>query len=128
MKDLKILIVDDSEIMRMVAKQVMQMNGFEYIVEAADVAQAERELEKSKVGRKIGLIISDYNMPGKNGLEFLKTVKASKDFSQIPFVFMSTNTDRDVIAKMIAAGAKGYIMKPYTAETFEATIKKVIHF
>jgi two-component system chemotaxis response regulator CheY len=128
MKDFKVLIVDDSEIMRMVAKQVMTMNGFAHIAEAADVVAAEKELEKCKVGRKLGLIISDYNMPGKNGLDFLKSVKANKDFAQVPFIFMSTNTDKEIIGQMIVNGAKGYILKPFTAESFETTLKKVIKF
>ena len=128
MKSFNVLIVDDSPIMRIVAKQVMTSNGFEFIIEAGNGVEAEAALEKSLTGRRFGLIISDYNMPQKNGLEFLKSVKASAEFANIPFIFMSTNTDREIISKMIAAGAKGYILKHFTAETFEASIKKVIKF
>lgn len=128
MKDLKILIVDDSELMRSVAKNIMNINGFEFIVEATNVAEAEKELAKAKVGRKVGLIISDYNMPEKNGIEFLKSVKANKDFAHIPFIIMSTTSDRAIISQAVTLGAIGYIIKPFNSESFEAAVKKALKF
>jgi two-component system chemotaxis response regulator CheY len=69
-----------------------------------------------KQGDEIGLILLDWNMPVMNGLEVLETIKRNKIYSHIPVLIVSTESEDDKMSKAFAAGAKGYISKPFTPE------------
>jgi two-component system, chemotaxis family, chemotaxis protein CheY len=117
-----ILIVDDFASMRRIVKGTLKSIGFNNFVEAEDGAAALKALEKEKVG----LIISDWIMPNMNGLEFLKAVKKDDKFKGIPFVMVTAEGQKGNVLEAINAGVSNYIVKPFTPETLQAKLQKVL--
>jgi two-component system chemotaxis response regulator CheY len=105
------LVVDDSRVIRKVARRILEDLGFE-VAEAADGAEA--------LGwRRTALphvILLDWNMPGLNGLEFLKQLRASPGGEDPRVIFCSVENDLDRIREALAAGADEYIIKPFDGD------------
>lgn len=105
---MKILVIDDSQIVRFITTKMLQEMGYNSIVSAGDVESALVEIEKSKPD----LILSDMNMPGKNGLDLLKHIRSIPEYTDIPFVIISTFQESDAIVEAIKEGAQHYLKKP----------------
>ena len=82
--------------------------GYDNITDAADVGEAKNLLK----GKKFDLIISDWHMPGESGLDFLKYVKATPEYTTIPFVLQTTENEKKNIVEAVKAGVSGYLFKP----------------
>lgn len=121
-KDIKILVVDDFATMRKVIKNLLKNAGYNNIVEAEDGADALRVLKSAKVE----FIISDWNMPNMNGLEFLKAVRADNEFSDLPFLMVTAEALQDNVVMAVKAGVSNYIVKPFTAEILGEKIEKTL--
>ena len=117
-----ILVVDDFSTMRKIIKNNLKQLGFSNIIEAEDGQLALEELKKNKVD----LIISDWNMPNINGLELLKAVRGDEGLKQIPFVMVTAEGQKDNVMEAAKAGVSNYIVKPFTPDTFEEKLKKVV--
>jgi two-component system chemotaxis response regulator CheY len=100
--------------------------GYRNIVEAADGDEA---LGKVMLGYKnaepIEVIISDWNMPKMNGLDFLKQIRASEKFSQLPFLLLTSESEKDQVTEAILAGVNQYLVKPFQPKAFEEKLKAV---
>jgi len=120
--NITILIVDDFESMRRIVKGTLKSIGFNNFIEAEDGAVALKKLEKQKVD----LIISDWIMPNLNGLDFLKAVRGSDKFKNIPFIMVTAEGQKGNVLEAINAGVNNYIVKPFTPETLNAKLKKVL--
>lgn len=119
-----ILLVDDSKAIRMTMSFVMKNEGFD-VIEAEDGLSALKLLD----GRKINLIISDVNMPGLNGLEFVKKLKNETDYQAyrfVPVVMLTTESSNDKKKEGKEAGVRAWITKPFPPETLLDTISKLI--
>ena len=114
------LIVDDSKIVRMVARKILEGLNFE-IAEAEDGQQA---LDACMAEMPTAVLL-DWNMPVKNGLEFLKELRALDDVDQPVVVFCTTENDMTHIQEAIQAGANEYIMKPFDSEIIESKFTQV---
>lgn len=102
------LIVDDSRVVRKVARRILETHGFR-------VEEAENGAEALDACRR-GLphcILLDWNMPVMNGLEFLQAVRAEFGESGPPVVFCTTENDVGSISAAIEYGAQEYLMKPF---------------
>jgi len=117
-----ILIVDDFASMRRIIKGTLKSIGFNNFLEAEDGLAALKVLEKEKVG----LIISDWIMPNMNGLEFLKAVKKDDRFKGLPFIMVTAEGQKGNVLEAINAGVSNYIVKPFTPETLQAKLQKVL--
>lgn len=115
---MRILVVDDSAIMRKVIEQILEVLGHE-AVQAADGVEA---LEKLKSGEEVELILLDWNMPEMNGIEFLRTIKAQEAFKEIPVIMLTTESERRRMIEAIEAGARHYLTKPFQPETLATKI------
>ncbi|MFH2091951.1 MAG: response regulator [Pseudomonadota bacterium] len=115
-----ILIVDDSLPMRSVIKRTLKAAGYGRadILEAANGKEALELMKNSWVD----LIITDYNMPVMNGLEFIRTLKQGGLTKDIPVVVISTEGNESKIKEFKNCGAQGYITKPFTAEAIRDVI------
>ena len=114
------LIVDDSKIVRMVARKILEGLNFE-IAEAEDGQQA---LDACMAEMPTAVLL-DWNMPVKNGLEFLKELRALDDVDQPVVVFCTTENDMTHIQEALQAGANEYIMKPFDSEIIESKFIQV---
>lgn len=117
----KVLTVDDSASMRSILVKNLNQPGFEenniYQAEIGDDAIALMSASK------IDLVLTDWHMPVMTGLEFMKKVKAQKDFQHIPFLRVTGEIDKKKIVQAIKEGANEYIIKPFNALELQEKIK-----
>ncbi len=115
-----ILTVDDSASIRMTTKIALTNAGYQ-VTEAVDGADG---LAKAK-GASFDLIVTDLNMPNMNGLEMIEALRQSPAHTGIPIIFLTTESDADMKARAKAAGATGWITKPFDAQKLEVAIRRV---
>jgi len=126
--DTRILIVDDMSSIRDLVKSHLKSLGYTLIIESLDGASGYEQLLKNlNAGTPIGLVISDWNMPKLTGLDFLKKVRASQEFAQLPFVLLTSETERDQVTDAIMAGVNQYIVKPFSPKTFTEKLQSVFN-
>ncbi|NQW10406.1 MAG: response regulator [Alphaproteobacteria bacterium] len=114
------LVVDDSKVVRMVARRILEDLDFE-IEEAHDGQMALEACEK----RLPDAILLDWNMPVMNGLEFLQKLRNMPKGDTPIVVFCTTENDLSHIQTAISAGANEYIMKPFDSEIIETKFQQV---
>jgi len=114
------LIVDDSKVIRMVARKILQELGFE-TEEAADGQQAV-DACKNQMPEAVLL---DWNMPVMDGIQFLKTLRGMPGGTKPIVVFCTTENDIKHIQEAIEAGANEYIMKPFDNEIIQSKFSQV---
>lgn len=115
----RILVVDDSAAMRQMMISGVMEAGYEgsEFVEAADgVAGLERLRSES-----VDLILSDLHMPNMDGLQFLQAIRAES--IPVPFIMVTTDQSKQQRQKARAAGADGYLMKPFTSDELAEKIR-----
>ncbi len=120
-KDMKILIVDDFSTMRRIIKNLLRDLGFTNTVEADDGTTAVPILN---VGG-IDFLVTDWNMPGMQGIDLLRHVRADKKLSALPVLMVTAEQKREQIIEAAQAGVNGYIVKPFTAATLKEKIDKI---
>jgi len=120
-KDIKILIVDDFSTMRRIIKNLLRDLGFTNTVEADDGLTA---LPILKAGG-IDFLVTDWNMPGMQGIDLLKAVRADEKLSTMPVLMVTAEQKREQIIEAAQAGVNGYIVKPFTAATLKEKIDKI---
>ena len=118
---MKILIVDDFSTMRRIIKNLLRDLGFTNTKEADDGLTA---LPILKAG-DIDFLITDWNMPGMQGIDLLKAVRADAELSALPVLMVTAETKREQIIEAAQAGVNGYIVKPFTAVTLKQKIDKI---
>lgn len=114
------LIVDDSKVIRMVARKILQELSFETI-EAADGQQALDECIKQMPTA----VLLDWNMPVMSGIEYLRELRKLPGGDEPVVVFCTTENDIEHIQEAIEAGANEYIMKPFDSEIIQAKFSQV---
>ncbi len=114
------LIVDDSKVIRMVAKKILEDLEFQ-TVEAADGQQA---LDACKEAMPDAVLL-DWNMPVMSGIEYLRELRALPGGDSPIVVFCTTENDIEHIQEAIEAGANEYIMKPFDSEIIQAKFTQV---
>ncbi len=114
------LIVDDSKVVRMVARRILEDLNFD-ILEAEDGQGAMDVCLKGMPD----VILLDWNMPVMNGLDFLKQLRISEGGDKPVVVFCTTENDMAHIREAISAGANEYIMKPFDRAIIEAKFSQV---
>ncbi len=114
------LVVDDSRVIRKVARQILTELEFE-IAEAGDGKEALEYCRKSMPDA----ILLDWNMPVMSGIEFLRALRSEAGGQAPIVVFCTTENDIKHITEAISAGANEYIMKPFDREIIEAKFSEV---
>lgn len=124
--NMHILIVDDFEMIRLAIRQALQKLQVKKIEEARDGAEALEKLKKNHAdGEKVDLIFCDWNMPKMSGIELLETCKKSTEFADIPFIMVTSESEKTHVLEAIKLGAADYIAKPFALETIEKKLQKV---
>ena len=116
-----ILAVDDSASMRQMVAFTLKSAGHQ-VTEACDGQDA---LNKAK-GNKFNLVLSDVNMPVMDGITLIKELRALSDYKFTPILMLTTESTGEKKMEGKAAGATGWIVKPFNPEQLLATIKKVL--
>jgi two-component system chemotaxis response regulator CheY len=111
---LDVLIVDDSAAIRKILQRVLRQADIPVgsVFEAGDGIEALDVLKREK----IGLVLSDINMPNMDGLEFLTKVKAEAIWKDLPIIMVSTEGSQNKVLEAVERGAAGYVRKPFTAD------------
>ncbi len=117
---MRIMVADDSSTMRTIVKRHLASIGVDDVVEAKDGDDA---VEKFK-SQAVDLVLTDWNMPGKTGLEVLKEIR--KTDGKIPVIMITTEADKSRVMEAVEAGATNYLVKPFTAEMFKDKMAKYI--
>jgi two-component system chemotaxis response regulator CheY len=105
---MKILIVDDSITMRRIIANSLKAAGYEDFVEAGNGMEALERVEG------IDLILTDWNMPGMDGLSFVKQIRQNAQTAKIPIIMVTAEGTKDSVLEALKAGVNDYIVKPFT--------------
>lgn len=116
-----VLVVDDSMIIRNMAKRTLQGSGFN-VITANDGKEGLLEWEKNK--NTIDLILTDVNMPVMDGFVLVDTVR--KFDTKTPILFLTTESSAERKEKGRDAGAQGWMVKPFAPERLVEVVKKAI--
>lgn len=115
---MKVLLVDDSGTMRTIQKRCLTKLGVEDVTEAEDGRQALDTFEKGT----FDVILSDWNMPNMDGITFLKEIR-ERD-KEIPFIMITTESERARVVSAIQAGCSDYLVKPFTPDGLAEKLEK----
>jgi two-component system chemotaxis response regulator CheY len=120
----RVLIVDDSPAMRTFIRRVIDMSGFEL----SDCFEASNGVEALDLLRTewVDAILTDINMPGMDGQEFLRRLSEDEMLRSIPAIVISTDSTSQRIASMASLGARGYVTKPFLPETLRGELERTL--
>ncbi len=118
---MKILIVDDFSTMRRIIKNLLRDLGFSNTQEADDGLTALPKLQ----GGDFDFLVTDWNMPGMQGIDLLKAVRADPSLDGLPVLMVTAEAKKEQIVEAAQAGVNGYIVKPFTAATLKEKIDKI---
>jgi len=114
MSGITVLIVDDSSVMRKIVERALRQAGLD-LTKVLEAGSGREGLEA--LGReRADLIVSDINMPGMDGLEFLRQIQSQGLAQGAPVVMITTESGEEHVREALAAGAQGYIRKPFTPD------------
>lgn len=117
----KILIVDDSITIRKSVSFVLTNEGYE-VTEADDGITGLAAAEKDT----FNLVITDINMPQMNGIDLIQNLRKMPNYKFTPIIALTTESQNDKMQEGKAAGATGWIVKPFTSEKLVAITKKIL--
>ena len=116
-----VLVVDDAMTMRKMVAFTLRGAGFE-VVEAGHGAEGLKQL----AAKPVDLIITDVNMPVMDGIEFTRQARAALRGRPVPILILTTESDQSKKAEARAAGATGWIVKPFQQDQLLAVVGKVL--
>jgi two-component system chemotaxis response regulator CheY len=120
-KNMKVLVVDDFSTMRRIVKNLLRDLGFTNIQEADDGSTALPMLQ----GGDFDFVVTDWNMPGMQGIDLLKAIRADSSLAHIPVLLITAEAKKEQIIMAAQAGVNGYIVKPFTAGTLKTKLDKI---
>ncbi len=126
---MRVLIVDDSIVMRMIVEMALRHAGLDSadVVHAVNGADGLAALEHAEgSAAPFSLILSDVHMPVMNGLEFLAQKQRRNLARGVPFVMVTADRDDPYLLQAIAAGAAGFISKPFTQQQMQDRITSLL--
>ncbi len=119
---MKVLVVDDSSTMRRIIKNTLARLGYKDVVEAENGIEGLAKLKEGGVD----LVLTDWNMPEMDGLTFVKTIRGSKSFSNLPILMITTMAAKEDIVEALKSGVNNSIVKPFTPETLKEKLDQVL--
>lgn len=120
--ELRFLVVDDFSTMRRILRNLLKESGFTEADEAEDGVVALHKLRNGN----FDFVVSDINMPNKNGFELLKEMKADEKLKHIPVLMVTAEARKEDIVLAAQSGAAGYIVKPFTKATLEDKVNLIL--
>lgn len=117
----KILVVDDSATIRQELRTVLAASGYD-VLEAIDGADGAEQIRRSP---DMAMVICDVNMPRMSGIEMVRKVRDGGQNPALPILMLTTEGSGKIIMEAKAAGARGWLVKPFKADQLIATVKKM---
>lgn len=118
----KVLIVDDSRIIRLGIKTLLE----KFNIEVIELSSVEELFQSSWRYRDVKLILLDIDLPGMDGLTALETMKQDEAIAQIPKIMLTGHGNKNFVKRAAKAGIVDYIRKPYTGQDFISRIVKIL--
>lgn len=118
---IKVMVVDDQTSMRAMIRRALQDLGFKDIRDKAGAVEALAAIKTDRVH----LVISDYNMPEMDGLQFLEAVRADATIGKTVFIMLTGSADKEVVQKAAALGVNNYVVKPFAPAALKEKIERV---
>jgi len=120
----RVLIVDDSSVMRKIVERSLRQAGFSI----EEVLEANHGVEALEIvrGNNLALILSDINMPTMDGLEFVRQLRSVENAKGVPVVMITTEASESRVLEAISCGARGYIRKPFTPDQVKERITPLL--
>lgn len=115
-----IMTVDDSASIRQMVSLTLKDAGYT-VIEACDGRDA-----LSKLSAPVGMIMTDLNMPNMNGIEFIRIVRAMPQYKFTPIVMLTTESQGAAKEQGKAAGATGWVVKPFKPDQLLAVTRKLL--
>jgi two-component system chemotaxis response regulator CheY len=115
------MVVDDQTSMRAMIRRTLQDLGFKDIRDKAGPVEALAAIKSDRVH----LIISDYNMPDMDGLQFLEAVRQDPVIGKTVFIMLTGSADKEVVQKAAALGVHNYVLKPFAPAALKEKIEPV---
>lgn len=117
----RIMTVDDSPSLRQMVALTLESAGYE-VVEASDGRDAVAKLS----GQEFHLFLTDLNMPEMDGIELTQQLRSMDEYKFVPIVLLTTESQPEKKLQGKAAGATGWIVKPFQPQDLLATVKRVM--
>lgn len=117
----RVMTIDDSPSLRQMVALTLESAGYE-VIEACDARDAIAKLS----GREYHLFLTDLNMPGMDGIELTRKLRSMPEYKFVPIVLLTTESQQEKKMQGKAAGATGWIVKPFQPQDLLATVKRVV--
>ncbi len=126
LKDVTVLSVDDDQFMRQLVERLLNQLGVEKVMAVGDATQALDYLTSG--ASRVDVVLMDLNMPGMNGVEFVRRLRESADsqVAELPVVILTDHDSAGVVTGMIKLGIHGFLAKPVKPEELETTLLKAV--
>jgi len=118
---IKVMVVDDQTSMRAMIRRTLQDLGFRDVRDKASAAEALDDVRANRVH----LIISDYNMPDMDGLQFLQEVRKDAVIGKTVFIMLTASAEKEIVQKAAEMGVNNYVVKPFTPAALKEKIERV---
>lgn len=118
---IRVLVVDDQLTMRALVRSALQQIGFTNVSEAPDGEEGLKTL----IASGAQLVISDFNMPKMDGLDFLRAIRAHEPTRKTAFIMLTGRSDKELVQRAIQHGVNNYIAKPFTTAGLKQKIEAV---
>lgn len=119
----KVLVVDDSALMRKIVMKNVREAGFE--VEFVEASDGKEGLEKFQ-GGGIDSVLSDWNMPNMDGLTMVKEIRKLDPDKKVSIIMITTEGSADKVKEAVLAGANNYLAKPFTPDRLREKLGKIL--
>lgn len=118
---MKCLVVDDSALTRRILVNSLRSMGFDEVVEAADADAA-----LAQCAPDLRLIVTDWNMPGRSGVELVREIRRNPALANVPVVLVTARTVKEDVDEALQAGVSACVVKPFTPDTLARKVHELM--
>jgi two-component system, chemotaxis family, chemotaxis protein CheY len=124
---MKILLVDDFEMVRVMLRNILQGLGYRNVEEAENGQAALKKINDAQAkGQPFNMVFCDWNMPVMSGIDLVEACQADPLLKALPFIMLTAQAEKAQIIRAIKAGATDYIIKPVSPEMLQAKINRLV--